>query len=160
MKLIDALLLLLAPERYVVRATEHAISAEFQRNRQLREQFPNQNLPVQRRAEIETNVRSQVTVVRTSVLSSIGITLAAIVAGVLGGVALGSVVGAPSRFALYLLQGAGAAILLGATLSEVGRRIETWSRESLAEEINAFLFRWLYVTGTFLFVVSVAWDTT
>jgi hypothetical protein len=160
MRLVDALCLLAAPERFVARATEHAIAVEFERNRQLREQFPDKNLPVQRRIEFEANVRSQATLVRSSVLSGIGITLAAIALGVLVGVVLARLAGAPSKLALYLLQGAGAAILLGATLSEIGRKIETFSQESLSEEVNAFLFRTLYVVGTFLFVVSVAWDAT
>lgn len=160
MRLVDALCLLAAPERFVARATDHAIAVEFERNRQLLEQFPDKNLPARRRSEFEAKVRSQTMRVRSSVLSSIGITLAAIVVGVVVGVALRRFVGAPSKLAVYLLQGAGAAILLGATLSEVGRKIETWSQNSLSEEVNAFLFRTLYVVGTFLFVVSVAWDAT
>ena len=160
MRLVDALCLIAAPERFVARATDHAITVEFERNRQLLEQFPDKKLPAQRRTEFEANVRSQAKLVRSSVLSSIGITLTAIAVGVLAGVALERVFGLPSKLALYLLQGAGASIVPGATLSEVGRRIETYSQRSLSEEVNAFLFRWLYVTGTFLFVVSVAWDAT
>lgn len=160
MRLIDALLLLIAPERFVARATDHAISRELQTNRQLHDQFPDGVLPSQRRADFEQNVRSQAGVVRRSVLSSIGITFSAIVVGVVAGLLLQAVLGTPSKLTVYLLQAVGASILLGATLAEVGRKIETWSQESLSEEINAFMFRALYVLGTFLFVVSVAWDAT
>ena len=157
MRLVDALCLIAAPERFVARATDHAITVEFERNRQLLEQFPDKKLPAQRRTEFEANVRSQAKLVRSSVLSSIGITLTAIAVGVLAGVALERVFGLPSKLALYLLQGAGASIVLGATLSEIGLGIPA---EPLFRSVNAFLFRWLYVTGTFLFVVSVAWDAT
>ena len=58
------------------------------------------------------------------------------------------------------VQGLGAAVILGATLAEAGRKIDTWDGETLPERINAALFRGFYVLGTFLFLVSVAWDAT
>jgi hypothetical protein len=30
--------------------------------------------------------------------------------------------------------------------------------ENLADEMNSYIFRALYVAGTFLFVMSVSWD--
>lgn len=80
MRLADALLVLITPERFVARATDYAISREFEGNQQLREQFPDKVLPAQRRADFEKNVRSQVAVVRGSVFSSIGTTAVAILA--------------------------------------------------------------------------------
>lgn len=56
------------------------------------------------------------------------------------------------------MQGAGAAVILGATLAEVGRDIGTWKRATIAEQVNAFTFRALYALGTSFFVASVAWD--
>jgi hypothetical protein len=62
--------------------------------------------------------------------------------------------------AVYVLQAAGAAVILGATLAEIGRKIESYGGATLPEQMNGFMFRTLYVVGTFLFVVSVSWDAT
>lgn len=160
MHMIDAVLLLIAPEKFIARASKHAISREFQRNKQLKVEFPDEVLPPERRLNFERNVRSQARVFRRSIFSSVGITLSAIFVGVAFGALLRNAVGSPSKLAVYGFQALGASIILGATLAEVGRKIETWSKESMSEELNAFMFRALYVFGTFLFVVSVAWDAT
>ena len=158
MNLSHLLLIMFAPERFIAGATQHAISREFQTNTQLKAAYPDQRLPDDRREEFESAVREQTSSIRAAFLVGFAITLLSIVIGGGLGVLLRHLFGAPSKLAVYALQAIGAAIILGATLAEAGRKIQTWNGETLAEEINAVVFRGLYVVGTFLFVVSVAWD--
>lgn len=59
---------------------------------------------------------------------------------------------------IYIFQALGAAVILGATLAEVGGDIMTWDGDSIPEQMNKLVFQGLYIFGTFLFVLSVAWD--
>lgn len=160
MHAVDAFLLFVAPERFIHRATSLAISREFQTNDQLRAAFPGGTLPPERASEFESTVRAQVGSIRSSFARSIALTLFAMIVGAAVGFALRHAVGVPSKFLVYGLQGLGAAVILGATLAEAGRKIATWGGETLPEQINAAMFRGLYVLGTFLFLVSVVWDAT
>ena len=59
MRLVDALCLIAAPERFVARATDHAITVEFERNRQLLEQFPDKKLPARSERPVPGQARSE-----------------------------------------------------------------------------------------------------
>jgi hypothetical protein len=149
-------LLLFSPDRFVQVATEHAVDYERDRAPELCDASTGA-FPAVRRADIEASIRRQVSTMRRRIYTGIGITAGTIVVGVGAGLGLRAAV-APVKWVVYALQGAGAAVILGATLAEVGRDIETWKRITLPEQVNAFTFRALYVFGTFLFVMSVAWD--
>lgn len=152
------LLLLFCRSRFEQVATERAIQSEFSSNQQLREAYPDGKLPPERVEEFARTVREQTSNVRRALLGGIGITLLTILLGYLFGLVLSRVVGPPSKALVYILQALGAGVILGATLGEIGRDIETWDRNTLPELVNAWTFRAFYIVGTFLFVTSVSWD--
>jgi hypothetical protein len=154
------LLMLFAPRTFTRAATDFAIASALRENHQLRERYPDGNLPESQKQEFETTVRNQTQSIRRAVLGGVGVTLLTMLVGYGTGSVLQALFGTPSKVLVYLLQALGAGVILGATLGETDRQIQTWDRVSLAEKINAFMFRTLYVLGTFLFVASVTWDAT
>lgn len=54
-----------------------------------------------------------------------------------------------------LLQYIGTAVLLWATLGKVGWSIQTTSGNSIPEGVNEFVFRVLYVVGSFLIALAI-----
>ena len=140
------LLILFAPRTFTRAAT--------------RESCPDGILPESQKQEFETTVRNQTQSIRRAILGGVGVTLLTMLVGYGAGFVLQALFGTPSKVLVYLLQALGAGVILGATLGEIDREIQTWDRVSLAEKINAFMFRALYVLGTFLFVTSVTWDAT
>jgi hypothetical protein len=57
------------------------------------------------------------------------------------------------------LQCAGVAILLWATLAKQGWNIQTWGGNSAAERVDLWVFWVLYLAGSFVLMLSVAWPT-
>ena len=51
-----------------------------------------------------------------------------------------------------------AGILLGATLSILGWEIQSYKGRTLPERVNRWLYRSLYVLGTFLLVLALSWQ--
>ncbi len=149
-------LLLVAPARFIRASIEQAGAYDLRRAPEVRDALTGA-YPAERRASIEATIRGQVATIRRGIFKGIGITAATIVLGVAVGVSLRAAFD-PVKWVVYALQGAGAAVILGATVAEVGKDIETWKRVTLPEQLNAFAFRALYAVGTFLFVMSVAWD--
>jgi hypothetical protein len=157
MNLIRGLFLLLfLPDRFARHATEDAVKHELRENPE-HINMAIANFPPQIRANIEASMRGQANRFRQRILGGVAITGVTIVVGVVAGIALRTVL-SPVKILVYTFQGVGAALILGATLAEAGREIETYGRRSLPERINAFAFRALYAAGTFCFVMSVAWD--
>jgi hypothetical protein len=151
-------LILLRPATFIREATAHAVAAELRENEQVRAKWPNGPLPEKLRLELESTVKNQTDSIRRALFTGLGITILTMYFGYAAGVASSSTFGPPSKALVYLLQAIGAGLVLGATLGEIGREIQTWDRRSLPERINTFIFRSLYVIGTFMFVGSVAWD--
>lgn len=81
-----------------------------------------------------------------------------IAVGAVSGTAFRCLFGEPAKALVYFLQALGAAVILGATLAEVGDDVMTHGGRSIPEQLNKLIFRSLYVAGTFLFLLSVAWD--
>jgi hypothetical protein len=119
---------------------------------------PEGEFQIKRRAEIQENVRNQTNRFRRGIAKGIVTTALTIAVGAIAGTALRYLFGEPAKALVYFIQASGAAVILGATLAEVGGDISTWKRESIPEQLNRLIFRGLYVAGTFLFVLSVAWD--
>lgn len=153
-------LVVFAPKRFIREAADYAIGYESRTNTQLASTHPDKQLSEDRRLNIEATTRAQTDSIRKALFGGVGITLVTVAVGALAGYWLRSAFGVPPKIAVYFLQGVGASVILGATLGEVDRRIQTFDRTTLPEQVNAFLFRALYVLGTFLFVMSVAWDAT
>lgn len=152
------LLIIFAPARFIRAAAQHAMESEFRSRPALLAEYPDATFPPERAAEFYANARTQTLSIRRALFGGITITLLTITVGFLTGLGLARAVGAPSKVVVYILQGVGAAVILGATLGEIGRKIETYGQDSLPERMNKYTFRALYVLGTFLFVVSVSWD--
>ena len=142
---------------WVFMAHERFTQAATQRIVELRKRHHEGPFTAAHRAQSETFARAQTKSLRRAFLLGIGVTAATILIGIAAGWALKSLVPS-SKNPVYALQAIGAAIILGATLGQIGRKEESMGGENLADEMNGFIFRALYVVGTFLFVTSVSWD--
>jgi len=114
--------------------------------------------PPERRAGIQVSVSNQTKNIRQGFTRGIVSTALTIFLGATVGIGLRYIFGEPVKSVVYIFQALGAAVILGATLAEVGGDIMTWNRTTIPEQINKLVFQGLYILGTFLFVLSVAWD--
>jgi hypothetical protein len=158
--ILHILLLLFRPARFVDVAAQQAIEKEFSSNKQFRAKYPDRALPSEVIENFTKSARKQTTQIRSALFGGVLLTLAVMLFGWLVGIGLACWLGMPSKLIVYGFQAAGAAIILGATLGEVGRRIDTWDGDTLPERINAATFRVAYMVGTLLFVVSFSWDAS
>jgi hypothetical protein len=60
------MLLVFLPSRFIKFATEETVKAEFKTNKQLKESFPNVQLPLERYKEFEEGIRRSTNTVRHS----------------------------------------------------------------------------------------------
>ncbi|MGV8990042.1 MAG: hypothetical protein ACOH1Q_01435 [Thiobacillus sp.] len=148
--------LLFSQERFISVVTEFIVSEERVKSPSVLQS--DGEFPIARRVEIQTNVRNQTTVFRRGLATGMITTAFTIAVGATVGSMFLYFFGEPTKALVYLLQAVGASVILGATLAEVGGDIMTWSRKSILEQLNKQIFRGLYVLGTFLFVLSFAWD--
>lgn len=148
--------LVFQPARFVARVTEQIVADDRIKNPSVL--LPGGEYPADRRAGIEQSVRGQTQSIRRAFAKGLITTAVTIAVGAVVGTVLRHMLGQPHKVAVYGLQAVGAAVILGATLAEVGRDIMTWDKESIPEQLNMLVFHGLYVVGTFLFVTSVAWD--
>ena len=95
--------------------------------------------------------------IRRAVTRSFALVIAAILVGWLYGVLLTISFGPAPRLASRIFQFAGAGILLWATLAKQGWNIQTFNGNTLPERLDRHVYRTLYVIGTCLLVLSVAW---
>jgi hypothetical protein len=153
----DILLFLFWPARFVKRAVQHDVELEFETNQQLRAAFPDKTLPPDRLNKFQDNAWNRTRSVRIAFFSALGLTLLAIAVGLIAGYFLKRNFCAPSSRVTSALQISGAAIILVATLAKVGWKIQSWNGETLPEKADRWMFRALYVIGTFLFVLSLGW---
>ena len=151
-------LLLLKPRRFVDVAADHDVAREFETNQQLREAYPNRQLPPDRRQGFEKNARDRMGKIGKALSGAFAIVLLTLVAGLLAGVVLNRAAGPPSRILSMALQLVAAGIILGATLSLLGWEISSWGGETLPEKVNRWLYRFLYALGTFIFVLAMSWQ--
>lgn len=145
------LFVLVAPKRFIRASTDRIV--------ELRKRTHQGPFTEEHRSDSERFARTQAAVLRRALFTGIAITSSTILIAALVGWGLRSLL-TPSKVWVYLLQGFGAAVILGATLSQFGHRHESIGGETLADEMNTYIFRALYVVGTFVFVVSVSWDAT
>lgn len=155
-KLAHLFRLIFAPDRFIDVITDLIVAEERVKNPSVL--LPEGEYPTDRRAEIQENVRNQTKKFRRGIATGIITTAFTIAVGAVAGTALRYLFGEPAKSWIYFIQASGAAVILGATLAEVGGDIMTWKKASIPEQLNKLIFRGLYVAGTFLFVLSVAWD--
>jgi hypothetical protein len=89
----EVMLLVFLPSRFIKFATEETVKAEFKTNKQLKESFPNVQLPLERYKEFEEGIRRSTNTVRHSFAVGFGWVLAAIVGGLSLGQFLGCIIG-------------------------------------------------------------------
>jgi hypothetical protein len=111
-----------------------------------RKQMRDEAFPPQQASEIRAALRK-------SFIAVVLVVAAALITAWL----LRQLVGAPSLGLLRWVQYSGVAILLWATLAQVGWRIRTIGQVTLPEELDRLLYRIFYLVGSYLLALSVAW---
>jgi hypothetical protein len=97
-------------------------------------------------------------VVRKAFWSALGLVVAAVLAGLVGGWVLALLVGRPTDRIITGLQISGAGLLLWGTLFVRGWDIQTIGGVTLTERVNQWIYRFLYFVGTAVLTLSVAWQ--
>jgi hypothetical protein len=154
----EIMLLVFWPTRFIKFATEETVKAEFKTNKQLKESFPNEQLPLEKYMEFEKGIRGSTYTIRHSFAVGFGWVLLAIGGGWVLGWFLGCFIVPASKSVITGLQLLAAGILLGATLSLVGWEIQTHKGQTLPEKVNQYVYRALYTIGTGILVVSLSWS--
>lgn len=153
----EVILLVFYPSRFIVYATELNVRKEFETNKQLRESFPDGRLPAERLKEFEEYVSKSTNRIRRSFVVGFGWVLFAIAGGWTCGSSLSCLLGPAPKIFVSFLQLAAAGILLGATLSLTGWEIQTGSGQTIPEGVNRWLYRALYIIGTWILILSLTW---
>lgn len=155
-KVVHLYRLIVTPERFVEVVTDIIVAEDRVANPSV--VAVSGEYPPERRASIRESVQKQARSIRRGFALGLTTTALTIAAGAATGVIFRMFFGAPVKVLVYFIQAVGAAVFLGATLAEVGGDIMTWDRVSIPEKLNKLIFHGLYVAGTYLFVLSVAWD--
>ena len=150
-------LLFFCPSRFVKMAVKRAIELEFENNKAYIENYPDRQLPPDKRKEFTDRAWGRTRKIRRSFGRGFKWVMVALILGWISGVIFHRTVGPALPSLIMGLQVLAAGILLGATLSLVGREIESWDGQTLPEKIDALLYRILYITGTYLLVLSLTW---
>jgi hypothetical protein len=143
-------LLVFAPSKLIAHCIDHAIRSQpdpldSERKTKLRGEF-------------DTQFHKSVYVIRSSLFASFAVVAGAIVAAFVTGAALRALGVVKSNELYAWLQYGGIGVLLWATLARVDQvAIETWDGGTLPERIDLWLFRWLYIAGSYPLALSVAW---
>lgn len=136
----EILLLLLCPTRFVRQAMDH-----------------DARLPPVLSLTGEALIRARVTRIRRSLAMAFSLVVASLGLGWVSGVALARAVGPARPAVVAFLQLVAAGIILGATLAVLGSEIRSYTGQTLPEKVNRWLYRVLYVVGTYLLVLSLTW---
>jgi len=138
-------------------AVDYSAKREFEQNEQWRATYPEKVLPQEKIDHMTNRERNRTTELRKALFSSV----LAIVISLFIDFGLGKylhfVAGPAQQNINNALQIAGAVIILGATLNEIGWKIQSWSGESFPEIINRQICKISYIIGTFLFIIPVGW---
>jgi hypothetical protein len=95
--------------------------------------------------------------VRKKLFSSFLEGLFAVGAGYVTGLVFANHYGPASDTCIQVLQYLGVAIILWATLAKGGWNIQTTKGESLPEKVDQWIYRLLYLVGSYFLVLSVSW---
>lgn len=138
-------LLVFRPAEFVEQATALALQSE-----------PPASTTEDRRNKLRVQNRESTDLIRASLAKSVCISAVTILAGLATGAILRASVGAREfRLWTIVLQSAGAALILAATLALLDWSIRTWNGRTLPEGVNRFAYRLLYVLGTYVIVASL-----
>lgn len=143
-------LLVFAPSKLIAHSVNHAIRSqpgvlEPDRERKLKVDF-------------EVQFRKSVFLIRSTLFASFAVVAGAIVAAFVSGATLKAMGIAKSPEWNAWLQYGGIGVLLWATLARVDQStIATWDGGTLPERVDLWLYRLLYVAGSYPLALSVAW---
>jgi len=143
------MLLLFAPEKLVAHSVDHAIRSQ-----------PNVPTPDQDqklRVSFEKQFRESVFLIRSMLFTSFAVVSGAIIFALSSAVVLNTFSVSKSPEANALLQYGGIGVLLWATLAKTGSNIRTWDGDTLPERVDIWLYRLLYIIGSYALALSVAW---
>jgi len=151
------ILLFFCPSRFVKMAVKYDTSREFETNAQLLEKYPDRQLPSDKQKEFTDRAWGRTKKIRRSFGAGFIYVIVALLLGWLSGIIFHRTLGPTSSSVIMALQVLAAGILLGATLSLAGRKIASIGGQTLPEKIDDLLYRILYITGTYLLVLSLSW---
>lgn len=142
-------LLVVSPSRLVGHAVDHALRSQPsaltpEKEQDLRRHFSGQ-------------VLESITVVRSSLFKAFLIVVAAIVGSLVSAWLLHICSVSKSPTVNAWLQYGGIGILLWATLGRAESAIQTFDGGTLPERVDLWLYRGLYVLGSYALALSVAW---
>lgn len=142
-------LLLLWPTRLIAHSVDHAIRSQPgvlapERDQELRKSF-------------EKQFGDSVSLIRSTLFTAFALVTGTIVAAFLSGVALKGLSVTQSPKWTAWLQYGGIGVLLWATLARVESAIQTWDGGTLPERVDLWLYRSLYIVGSYALALSVTW---
>jgi hypothetical protein len=111
----------------------------------------------QARPKVDKQVEDSRTV-RRALVTSLLLVAVAVLLGWLTGTLLAIVCGPPTLSTNRVLQFIGVGVLLWATLAKQGWNIQSYNGNTLPELVDRWIYRTLYVIGSYILVVSVAWS--
>jgi hypothetical protein len=143
------ILLVMSPSKLVAHSIDHAIRSQPcaltpEREQELRNSFT-------------TQFQNSVSLVRSSLFRAFLVVAGAIVAALVSANVLQTVGVYKSSAWNAWLQYGSIGILLWATLGRVESPIQTWDGGTLPEHVDLWLYRSLYVVGSYGLALSIAW---
>lgn len=142
-------LLFACPSKLVAHSVEHAIRLQ-----------PGA-LTAEREAELRASFAAQfgsaVSLIRSSLFTAFLVVASAIAAALLTALVLQSLQIQKSQNWNVWLQFGGIGVLLWATLGRVETPIQTWDGGTIPERVDQWLYRTLYIAGSYALALSVAW---
>lgn len=142
-------LLLFSPSRLIVHSVDHALRSQpsemtSERTNELRKSFHKQ-------------FSDSVSLLRRTLFEAFVIVAGAILVAYVSAVLLKTFSFTKSTELNAWLQYGGIGVLLWATLGRVDSPLQTWDGGTLPEKVDLWLYRWLYVVGSYALALSVAW---
>jgi hypothetical protein len=138
-------------------AVDHDVSLTLTKSPELRSRFVDDRLD-QYRTEVRGNVYRRFPVVRVALYRTGALVVMSAIVGLVLGALLKIQFGPPPPMINSALQIIGAGIVLWATIWRVDVDAQTIGGETLLERTHWWLFRALYVVGSFLFFVAYTWS--
>jgi hypothetical protein len=142
-------LLFVAPSKLVAHSVDHAIRLQ------------SGALSTEREAELRTSFTAQfgsaVSLIRSSLFTAFFVVAGAIAAALLTAQVLQDQTIPKSQNWNVGLQFGGIGVLLWATLGRVESAIQTWDGVTVPERVDQWLYRFLYIAGSYALALSVVW---
>lgn len=143
------ILLLVSPARLVAHSVDHAIRSQ-----------PGSLSSEQEaalRASFTVQFQGAVSLIRNSLFTSLFIVASSIAAALITALILQKQAIPKSHNLNIGLQFGGIGVLLWATLGRVESAIQTWDGGTVPERVDQWLYRFLYIAGSYTLALSVVW---